>query len=257
MLRGDAGIGKTALLDWAAGQAHDMQVARVAGVQAEMGMGFAGLHQLLIPLLGGLGGLPGPQRQELGSAFGLVAGPAPDRFLVGLALTCSGRPAARADRVRVPPRQRRTPAAAQGRTNLELLDARLARETYLEALFRGAVRRPPGPWRRRAGSRRGRPGRALATAACSRARSTAGWPGAGSHGGLPGGGADAEACGERALDLDFVPVNWEDFDIVLTGDALPAAEPLITALRDPGVQSSVNSLGGYDLSQAGTVQLLG
>ena len=54
MLRGEAGIGKTALLDWAAGQAHDMQVARVAGVQAEMGMGFAGLHQLLIPLLGGL-----------------------------------------------------------------------------------------------------------------------------------------------------------------------------------------------------------
>jgi molybdate-binding protein len=60
-----------------------------------------------------------------------------------------------------------------------------------------------------------------------------------------------------ALDLDFVPVTWEDFDIVLSGDALPAAEPLITALRDPGVQSSVNSLGGYDLSQAGTVQLLG
>ena len=85
VLRGDAGIGKTVLLDWAAGQAHDMQVARVAGVQAEMGMGFAGLHQLLVPLLSGLGGLPGPQRQALGSAFGLVAGPAPDRFLVGLA----------------------------------------------------------------------------------------------------------------------------------------------------------------------------
>ena len=85
VLRGDAGIGKTALLEWAAGQADDMRLARVAGVQAEMGMGFAGLHQLLIPLLGGLGELPGPQRQALGSAFGLVAGPAPDRFLVGLA----------------------------------------------------------------------------------------------------------------------------------------------------------------------------
>src|SRR5579864_8420675 len=51
-----------------------------------------------------------------------------------------------------------------------------------------------------------------------------------------------------ALDLTFVPVTWEDFDIVLSGDALPAAGPLITALRDPYVQSSVASLGGYDLS---------
>src|SRR6266851_3180649 len=75
VLRGEAGIGKTALLDWAAGQAGDMQVARVAGVQTEMGMGFAGLHRLLIPFLGGLDGLPGPQRQALGSAFGLLDGP--------------------------------------------------------------------------------------------------------------------------------------------------------------------------------------
>jgi DNA-binding CsgD family transcriptional regulator len=85
VLRGDAGIGKTVLLEWAAGQAHDMQLARVAGIQAEMGMGFAGLHQMLVPFLSGLDGLPGPQRQALASAFGLVAGPAPDRFLVGLA----------------------------------------------------------------------------------------------------------------------------------------------------------------------------
>ena len=85
VLRGDAGIGKSALLEWAAGQAHDMQLARVAGIQAEMGMGFAGLHQLLVTFLGGLDGLPGPQRQALESALGLVAGPAPDRFLVGLA----------------------------------------------------------------------------------------------------------------------------------------------------------------------------
>src|SRR5215469_4915196 len=74
VLRGEAGIGKTALLDWAAGEAGDMQVARVAGVQVEMGMAFAGLH-----------GLPAPQRQALGSAFGLAVGPPPDRFLVGLA----------------------------------------------------------------------------------------------------------------------------------------------------------------------------
>jgi DNA-binding CsgD family transcriptional regulator len=85
VLRGEAGIGKTALLEWAAGQAGDMHVARVAGVQAEMGMGFAGLHQLVVPFLGGLDGLPGPQRQALGSAFGLADGPPPDRFLVGLA----------------------------------------------------------------------------------------------------------------------------------------------------------------------------
>jgi len=85
VLRGEAGIGKTALLEWAAGRAGNMRLARVAGVQAEMGMGFAGLHQLLVPFLDGLDELPGPQRQALGSAFGLVAGPPPDRFLVGLA----------------------------------------------------------------------------------------------------------------------------------------------------------------------------
>ena len=63
VLRGETGTGKTALLDWAAGQAGDMQVARVAGAEAEMDMGFAGLHQLLVPFLGGLEGLPAPQRQ--------------------------------------------------------------------------------------------------------------------------------------------------------------------------------------------------
>ena len=85
VLRGEPGIGKTALLDWAARQAGDMQVARVAGVESEMNMGFAGLHQLLLPFLDGLQALPPPQRQALGSAFGLVTGPPPDRFLVGLA----------------------------------------------------------------------------------------------------------------------------------------------------------------------------
>ncbi len=85
VLRGEAGVGKTALLDWAADQAGDMQVARVAGAEAEMDMGFAGLHQLLIPFLAGLEHLPMPQQQALKSAFGLVAGPPPDRFLVGLA----------------------------------------------------------------------------------------------------------------------------------------------------------------------------
>jgi DNA-binding CsgD family transcriptional regulator len=85
VLRGEVGIGKTALLDWAAETASDMRVARVAGVESEMDLGFAGLHQLLIPLLDGLDRLPAPQRAALGAAFGLTTGPSPDRFLVGLA----------------------------------------------------------------------------------------------------------------------------------------------------------------------------
>jgi molybdate-binding protein len=59
-----------------------------------------------------------------------------------------------------------------------------------------------------------------------------------------------------ALDLGFVPVIWEQFDIVLSGDVLPAAEPLICTLRDPDVQSSIHALGGYDLSRAGSVEIL-
>ncbi len=59
-----------------------------------------------------------------------------------------------------------------------------------------------------------------------------------------------------ALDLGFVPVVWEDFDIVLSGDALPAAEPLISALRDPDVQASISALGGYDVAHAGSVEML-
>jgi len=59
-----------------------------------------------------------------------------------------------------------------------------------------------------------------------------------------------------ALDLGFIPATWEDFDIVLSSDALPAAEPLIAILRDPDVQSSIDALGGYDLSRAGSVEML-
>jgi DNA-binding CsgD family transcriptional regulator len=85
VLRGEVGIGKTALLDWAAESAVDMRVARVAAVESEMELGFAGLHQLLIPFLDGLERLPAPQRGALQSAFGLTTGPPPDRFLAGLA----------------------------------------------------------------------------------------------------------------------------------------------------------------------------
>src|ERR1700741_3662454 len=75
------------LLDRAdAGAAAGMRVARAAGVESEMELAFAGLHQLCAPLLGRLGRLPGPQRDALGVAFGLQEGAAPDRFLVGLAV---------------------------------------------------------------------------------------------------------------------------------------------------------------------------
>jgi molybdate-binding protein len=59
-----------------------------------------------------------------------------------------------------------------------------------------------------------------------------------------------------AMDLTFVPVTWEDFDVVLPGEALPAAELLIAAVRDPQVQAAAGALGGYHTSRAGTVQLL-
>ncbi|HEY3882240.1 MAG TPA: ATP-binding protein, partial [Trebonia sp.] len=87
VLRGQAGMGKTALLRETADQAASAgtRVAQAVGIQAEMEMDFAGLHQLLLPFADGLPTLPVPQRAALESAFGLAAGQAPDRFLVGLA----------------------------------------------------------------------------------------------------------------------------------------------------------------------------
>jgi len=85
VLRGPAGIGKTALLDWTVGRAADMHVTRVAGLESEVDLGFAGLHQVLVPFLARVERLPSPQREALGAAFGRVTGMAPDRFLVGLA----------------------------------------------------------------------------------------------------------------------------------------------------------------------------
>ncbi|HET6392913.1 MAG TPA: AAA family ATPase [Blastococcus sp.] len=86
VLRGDAGIGKTALLEFLLQRATGCRVARAAGVESEMELAFAGLHQLCGPYLDRLDTLPPPQRQALGTAFGLRAGSAPDRFLVGLAV---------------------------------------------------------------------------------------------------------------------------------------------------------------------------
>jgi midasin (ATPase involved in ribosome maturation) len=85
VVRGEAGVGKTALLDYLAGQAQGCWVVRVAGMQSEMELAFAGLHQLLTPMLDRLKQLPVPQREALRTAFGLSAGPAPARFLVAMA----------------------------------------------------------------------------------------------------------------------------------------------------------------------------
>src|SRR5689334_2566368 len=86
VLRGEAGIGKTALLELAVAEAHGCQVARAIGVQSEMELAYAGLHQLCMPLLGELGRLPAAQRDALGTAFGASAGETPNRFEVGMAV---------------------------------------------------------------------------------------------------------------------------------------------------------------------------
>ena len=86
VLRGEAGVGKTALLDHFLARAAGCRVVRAAGVESEMELAFAGLHQLCAPFLDRLGRLPAPQHDALGSAFGLRSGDAPDRFLVGLAV---------------------------------------------------------------------------------------------------------------------------------------------------------------------------
>jgi DNA-binding CsgD family transcriptional regulator len=88
VVRGDPGVGKTALLDYLAGRASGAgcRVARVVGVQSEMELAFAGLHQLCAPMLNSDERLPVPQRDALRAAFGLAPGPPPDRFFVGLAM---------------------------------------------------------------------------------------------------------------------------------------------------------------------------
>jgi DNA-binding CsgD family transcriptional regulator len=97
VIRGEAGIGKTALLDFAAARAHGTRVLRAAGVESEMELAYAALHQLCLPMLKGVERLPAPQRDALGTAFGLSAGPTPDRFLVGLAVLTLSSEAAEAE----------------------------------------------------------------------------------------------------------------------------------------------------------------
>ena len=86
VVRGEPGLGKTALLDYVAERASGCRVLRASGVQSEMELVFAGLHQLLAPMLDRLDRLPVPQRDALRTAFGVSAGSAPDGFLIGLAV---------------------------------------------------------------------------------------------------------------------------------------------------------------------------
>src|ERR1700744_170520 len=84
VLRGEPGLGKTALLEYAIDSASDLHVARAAGVESERELAFAVLHQLCGPVLDRLERLPGPQRDAVAVAFGLSKGAVPDRFMVGL-----------------------------------------------------------------------------------------------------------------------------------------------------------------------------
>ncbi|MFS8104960.1 AAA family ATPase [Lentzea alba] len=86
VLRGEAGIGKTALLDHVSHRAAGFRVTRAAGVESESAFPYAGLHQLCVPFLDRLDKLPAPQREALGTAFGMASGPRPTRFMVGLAV---------------------------------------------------------------------------------------------------------------------------------------------------------------------------
>ena len=117
VLRGEAGIGKSALLEYAADNAEDCQLLRAAGAEWEMELPFAGLHQLCLGLLEGRARLPAPQSEALTTAFGLSSGPQPDRFLVGLAVLRARRPH-RAPRSRAPGA---TPGD-RGRTGLALCE---------------------------------------------------------------------------------------------------------------------------------------
>jgi hypothetical protein len=86
VVRGEAGMGKTALLDYVVESAADLRVVRAGGVESEMELAFAAMHQLFAPLLDRLDRLPDPQRDALETVFGLNVGPPPDRVLVGLAV---------------------------------------------------------------------------------------------------------------------------------------------------------------------------
>ena len=86
VIRGEPGVGKTALLEYAAEHAAGLRVLRGTGVQSEVTLPFAALHQLLYPVLDQLPALPAPQSAALGAAFGLTPGRSDDPFLVAVAV---------------------------------------------------------------------------------------------------------------------------------------------------------------------------
>jgi predicted ATPase len=86
VVRGEPGVGKSALLEHVVEQASGLRVVRAVGVQSEMELAFAGLHQLCASMLDRVGRLPVPQRDALRTALGISPGSAPDRFLVGVAV---------------------------------------------------------------------------------------------------------------------------------------------------------------------------
>jgi DNA-binding CsgD family transcriptional regulator len=86
VLHGEAGVGKTALLEYAAEAASEFLIARTSGVEGEMELPFAAIQQLCSPFLGLMSRLPQPQREALGVALGLSTGPVANPFLVGLAI---------------------------------------------------------------------------------------------------------------------------------------------------------------------------
>jgi hypothetical protein len=152
VMRGEPGIGKTALLDWAVESAAGLRVVRVAGVESEMELAFAALQQLCAPMLDQLGGLPDPQRAALGVAFGLTTGAAPDRFLVGLA-SLSLQPADRRAAVHQPRDRRLPPAEGLHQARRQLTEP--ARSRASRPARRGTAGRAAGlipgpiraPWR--------------------------------------------------------------------------------------------------------------
>src|SRR3954453_19547842 len=86
VIRGEAGVGKSALLAYLIERASGCRIARAAGVESQIGLPFAGVHQLCGAMLDRLHRLPAPQRDALATAFGLSAGEPPDPFLAGLAV---------------------------------------------------------------------------------------------------------------------------------------------------------------------------
>ena len=148
VLRGEAGVGKSALLGYLSGRIVDeggkgggWRVASAVGVESEMELAYSGLHQLCAPLLDHLEELPLPQRDALATVFGLSTGPAPDRFLVGLAaLTLVAQAAEQQPLACIV--DDALLAAAQ---RLQSLNLQLTRQTYLDAF--SAARSRPGSTR--------------------------------------------------------------------------------------------------------------